>query len=131
MLTDLRLTLVEGNNLVSSVNSLSQRLGLDASSGRSESHAKTVSIAEYRKTISDATQLVNQLTLLTKTVDKLLQSPAWVTLQPLLERSVDRVGAKGEQIIDHTFRQVVLLMLIGVIAYVVARLLYQYLSKRI
>jgi len=131
VLTDLRLTLVEGNNLVASVNSLTKQLGLEASSGKAESKAKPVSIDDYRKTIADATQLVNQLNTLTNSVDQILQSPAWEKLQPLMDKSVDRVGAEGEQMIDHTFRQVVLLILISMVGYVVARLLYQYLSKKI
>ena len=38
---------------------------------------------------------------------------------------------ESEEVVDHTFRQVILLIFIWLFAYVAARLMYQYLSKRL
>ena len=92
--------------------------------------AAPVSIEDYRKTIVDATQMVKQLTTLTKSMDQLLRTPAWEKLQPLLEKSVATVGDESEQIIDHTFRQGIYLILIALVGYVIARLAYQLLAGK-
>jgi hypothetical protein len=41
------------------------------------------------------------------------------------------VGNEGEELIDHSFRQAVLLILIAMGAYVIARLIYNYLNKKL
>ena len=51
-------------------------------------------------------------------------------LLPQLVDTVDRVGQEGEELIDHTFRQGVVLILIWFVVYVLARLAHQVLGKR-
>jgi hypothetical protein len=75
--------------------------------------------------------MLAQVNTLTKSMDQLLGSPAWGKFQSLLDKSVDRVGVESEQIIDHSFRQGVLLILIALVGFVIARLAYQYLAGKI
>ena len=130
LISEFRLTLVEGNKLIVSAGALSKQLGIKASPEKAGAEAP-VNIEDYRKTIVDATQMVIQLHALTKSMDQLLRSPSWEKFQPLLDKSVDKVGAESEQVIDHTFRQVALLILITLIGYVVARLAYQLIAGKI
>ena len=75
--------------------------------------------------------MVTQVNALTKSMDQLLRSPAWEQFQPLLDKSVNRVGDESDKVLNHIFRLGALLILIAVIGYVVARLLYQLLAGKI
>jgi len=44
---------------------------------------------------------------------------------------IDNVERESEELVDHTFRQVILLILIGMVAYISAKLAYDYLKKRL
>jgi len=129
LISEFRLTLTEGNKLIVSADALAKQLGIKASPEK-PGDAAPVNIEDYRKTIVDATQMVTQVTALTKSMDQLMRSPAWEKFQTLLDKSVDRVGNESEQVIDHTFRQGALLILIALIGYVVARLAYQLLARK-
>ena len=50
---------------------------------------------------------------------------------PELVKAIDQVGNEGEEIIDHSFRQTVLLILIAMGAYIVARLIYNFLNQKL
>jgi hypothetical protein len=127
VLSELRLALAEGNKLMDSVGLLTKQLKPEASTAG----AKPFDIGEYRRTIADGTQLIIQTQSLTQSVDQLLQSPSWEKLQPLLTKSVESIGGESEKIINQSFRRGVLLILIWFICYVIARLLYLQLSKKL
>ena len=130
LISEFRLTLAEGNKLIVSAGALTKQLGIKASPEKAGA-AAPVNIEDYRKTIVDATQMVAQVNTLTESMDQLLRTPAWEKLQPLLEKSVATVGDESEQIIDHTFRQGIYLILIALVGYVIARLAYQLLAGKI
>jgi len=50
---------------------------------------------------------------------------------PELVKAIDQVGNEGEELIDHSFQQGILLILIAMGAYVIARLIYNYLNKKL
>ena len=52
-------------------------------------------------------------------------------LLPELVKAIDQVGNEGEELVDHSFRQGVLFILIAMGAYVVARLIYNFLNKKL
>jgi hypothetical protein len=50
---------------------------------------------------------------------------------PELIKAIDQVGNEGEELIDHSFRQAVLLILIAMGAYIIGRLIYNFLNKKL
>ncbi len=126
LLTDLKETLTAGNNLVVSTNSLAERLNLGATPESSE----PFDINDYKETLREATETVTKLNSLVGEANRLLNSPGMENLLPKLEKTIDRVGAEGGEVIDHTFVRGVFLLLIWLVGYFLARLALQYLAKR-
>jgi len=52
-------------------------------------------------------------------------------LLPQLIDAIDSVEGEGEELIDHSFRQALLLILLAMGAYVVARLIYNFLNQKL
>jgi hypothetical protein len=52
-------------------------------------------------------------------------------LLPQLIKAIDDVERESEELVDHTVHQVILLIVIGMVAYIVARLIYSYLNKKL
>jgi hypothetical protein len=73
---------------------------------------------------------VTQLNSLVGEADRLLNSPGVGNLLPRLEKTIDRVGAEGNEVIDHTFVRGVFLLLIWLVGYFLVKLALQYLAKR-
>jgi hypothetical protein len=129
ILTELKQTVTEGNKLLVSANTLADQLNLGASTESSED-AEPFNINDYKETVAEATITVIQLNALVESMDQLLNSAGMEKLLPRLHQTIDRAGDEGEKLIDHSFRQGVLLLMAWVLAYVVARLLAGYLSDR-
>ena len=64
-------------------------------------------------------------------LDRFINSPAAGRLLPQIENAISRAGEEGEGLIDHTVRQAVLLILIWIVAYIIAKLIVNYFSKKI
>jgi hypothetical protein len=126
ILTEVRQTVIEGNKLIVSVNSLTDQLNLGSSSEDSE----PFDINEYKETITEATMTVTQLNSLVESLDRFLSSPGMEKLLPEIENAISQAGDEGEELIDHSFRQAALLILIWFVAYIIARLLVNYFSKK-
>ncbi len=86
--------------------------------------SKPFDIKEYQDTIAEVTTLVESTNQLVGTVglEKLL---------PELVKAIDQVESGGAKIIDHSFRQAVWLILIAMGAYIIARLIYNFLNKKL
>ena len=69
--------------------------------------------------------------MLVETTNKLVGTVGLEELLPQLINAIDRVEGEGEELIDHTFRQGILFILIAMGAYVVARLIYNSLNKKL
>ena len=130
ILTELRQTVTEGNKLIVSANSLAEQFNLGSRSEPSKD-AKTFEINDYKKTIAEANVMVIQLNSLVVAMDQLLNSPGMEKLLPKLDATIDRVGDEGEQLIDHTFRQGILLLVVWVVGYIIARLVVNFFSKKL
>jgi hypothetical protein len=104
-------------------NSLTDKFNVGQPSAEPED-SKPFDIKEYQDTIAEVTTLVESTNQLVGTVglEKLL---------PELVKAIDQVGNEGEELIDHSFRQAVLLILIAMGAYIVARLIYNFLNKKL
>jgi hypothetical protein len=123
LVTELRKTIEGSNNLLLSVNTLAETLNVGEPSPEPKD-AKPFDIKEYQDTIAEVTTLVESTNQLVGTVglEKLL---------PELVKTIDQVGSEGEELIDHSFRQALILILIAMGAYVVARLIYNFLNKKL
>ena len=86
--------------------------------------SKPFDIKEYQDTIAEVTTLVDS-------TNRLVATAGLETLLPQLINAIDRIEGEGEELIDHSFRQAILLILIAMGAYVVARLVYNLLNHKI
>ena len=123
LVTELRKTIEGSNTLLLTVNTLTDKFNVGEPSPEPKD-SKPFDIKEYQDTIAGVTTLVESTNQLVGTVglEKLL---------PELVKAIDQVSNEGEEIIDHSFRQGVLFILIAMGAYVIARLVYKYLNKKL
>jgi hypothetical protein len=123
LVTELRKAIEGGNNLLLTAKTLTEKFNVGQPTAVLKD-SKPFDIKEYQDTIAQVTTLVESTNQLVGTVglEKLL---------PELVKAVDQVGNEGEELIDHSFRQGILLILIAMGAYVIARLIYNYLNKKL
>ena len=127
LLTELRQTLTEGNSVLQSFNEISNKFGTDTPPDYSEPS----DIKDYKETLAVAKDTVQELNTLVKSANLLLTSPGWEKLLPKLTETLNVVEQESEEVVDHTFRKAILLVLIWLVGYVIARLMYQFLSRRL
>ena len=123
LVTELRKTIEGSNTLLLTVNTLTDKFKVGEPSPEPKD-SKPFDIKEYQDTIAEVTTLV-------ETTNQLVGTVGLEKLLPELVKAVDQVGNEGEELIDHSFRQGILLILIAMGAYVVARLIYNYLNKKL
>ncbi len=115
---------IEGsNNLLLTANTLTEKFNIGEPSAEPKD-SKPFDIKEYQDTIAEVTTLV-------ETTNRLITAVGLEELLPQLIDAIDRVEGEGEELIDHSFRQGVLFILIAMGAYVIARLIYNYLNKKL
>jgi hypothetical protein len=51
-------------------------------------------------------------------------------LIPAIAKAMDRAEREGEELVDHTMRQAIILIVIGLIGYLVATLFIRYVSNK-
>ena len=123
LVTELRKTIEGSNNLLLTVSTLAEKFKVGEPSPEPKD-SKPFDIKEYQDTIAEVTTLV-------ETTNQLVGTVGLEKLLPELVKAVDQVGNEGEELIDHSFRQGILLILIAMGAYVIARLIYNYLNKKL
>jgi hypothetical protein len=123
LVTELRKAIEGGNNLLLAANTLAEKFNVGEPSAKPKD-SKPFDIKEYQDTISQVTTLVESTNQLVGTV-------GLEELLPQLISAIDRVEGEGEELIDHSFRQGILLILIAMGAYVIARLIYNFLNMKI
>jgi len=123
LVTELRKTVEGSNNLLLTVNTLTEKFNVGEPSPEPKD-SKPFDIKEYQDTIAAVTSLV-------ETTNQLVGTVGLETLLPELVKTIDQVSNEGEEIIDHSFRQGVLFILIAMGAYVVAKLIYNFLNKKL
>jgi hypothetical protein len=121
--TEIRKAIEGGNNLLLTANTLTEKFNVGEPSTEPKD-SKPFDIKEYQDTIAEVTTLVESTNRLVGTVglEKLL---------PDLVKAIDQVEREGEELIDHSFRQAILLILIAMGAYIIARLIYNFLNKKL
>jgi hypothetical protein len=132
VLSELRQTLVAGNDLTVSAGTLVDKLGLGppAEGSPLAEPAKPFDIDDYRATLVEAGAAIRDLDNLLGTAQRLLDSPGGSQLLPQLLGSIDDVGDESLKIIDRAFLLAALLIVITIAGIVAARLAYRWLSMR-
>ena len=123
LVTELRKTIEGSNTLLLTVNTLTDKFKVGEPSPEPKD-SKPFDIKEYQDTIAEVTTLV-------ETTNQLVGTVGLEKLLPELVKAIDQVGNEGEELIDHSFQQGILLILIAMGAYVIARLIYNYLNKKL
>jgi uncharacterized protein YdcH (DUF465 family) len=129
LVTELRQTLSEGNNLILSATTLAEKLHLDAPAGTPD-ESKPFEIKEYRDTIAEVSVTATKFTTLVDKINGLVTSDGLERLLSQIDKTIDKVEGEGEKVIDHTFRQAILLILIWLAGYVLVRLILHRLAKK-
>jgi len=123
LVTEIRKAIEGGNNLLLAANTLSEKFNVGQPSAEPKD-SKPFDIKEYQDTIAEVTTLV-------ETTNQLVGTVGLEKLLPELVKAIDQVGNEGEELIDHSFRQGILFILIAMGAYVIARLIYNFLNKKL
>jgi len=130
LVTELRKALEEGNKVLVAANALTDKFGIsDPSDG--SGNAKPFDIADYQATVVEVGLTTDKLTRLAESTNRLVGTDGLEKLFPQLIKAIDDVGRESEELIDHSFRQALILILIAMGAYIVARLIYSYLNKKL
>jgi len=130
LVTELRQTLAEGNNLLLTANTLTDKFNGGKPSGEPK-ESKPFDIQDYRETAAEVTGTVRELQKLVDSTDRLIAGVDLEKLLPELIRTIDRVEKETEELGTHGFLLGVLTILIAMVGYVIARLIYDYLSKKL
>ncbi|MDX2452706.1 hypothetical protein [Desulfosarcina sp.] len=127
LLGELRQTLLVGNDLLLSVNTLTQTLDLGPKETQSDATAKPFEIKEYQATLKEASITIRQLHEMLKTVDQMDLDKAL----PQIVSAVETIEDRGEKWVFFAFFLGVALILVFLIGAVVASLVYRHFAHRI
>jgi len=125
VLTDIKQAATEADKFMVSLNSFTDYL----ESEPAEDSIPFI-IGDYKETAVEIAAAGARLNSLVDSLDRFLNSPGMEKLLPQFDEAVRRAGDEGEKLIDHTFRQMVVLILIWFVAYVIGRLVVNYFSKK-
>jgi hypothetical protein len=126
LFADLRQTFESGNEFVESVNALATRF----TSVHASDQDKPYDIRDYQRTLSELSNSARELTILAASLERVSDKVAAGQLIPQLVDAMDKAESEGEKLIDHTMHQMILLIVIGLIGYIFARLLIKYFSVK-
>jgi hypothetical protein len=121
-LADLKETMTAGHTLVASTETLVSRLGFEPGQ---------FGINDTREILAEASVTARQVRGAIEATERLMSSPDWERIYPLLDKSVGRVGDEGEGFVDYTFRHALWLIVIVMVGLIPVRLISQYLSERL
>ena len=130
LVSELSKALEEGNKVLVSANTLTDKFGIGDPSD-SLNDGKPFDIDDYRATVAEVGNTTDKLTRLAESTTRLVGTDGLEKLLPQLLKAIDDVERESEELVDHTVRQVILLIGIAMVAYIVARLIYSYLNKRL
>jgi len=130
LVAELSKALEEGNKVLVSANTLTDKFGIGDPSD-SPGDAKPFDIDDYQATVVEVANTADKLTRLAESTTRLVGTDGLEKLLPQFIKAIDDVERESEELVDHTVRQVILLIGIGMVAYIIARLIYSYLNKRL
>jgi hypothetical protein len=127
LLPEIKNTLDAGTSLMAEVNRTMVSLEPLLASMRSEkpgSDAEPMKIKEIAETSRQVTEMVNAL-------ERLLVSPGWSEQGPGLMDVVHRMETSSQKILDSTFRNMVILVLVFMASLLVTLLVYRMITERV
>jgi len=127
LLSEVQLTLTEGNKLIGSADSLVNSLNLGQGETKTAAPAKPFDIKDYQVTLKEASSTILQLHGLVRTID---QMGLEKTL-PQIVKAVETVEAKGEKWVFYSFILGIALIVIFLVGAVIASLIYKHFAFRI
>jgi hypothetical protein len=126
LLTDLKLTLVSGNDLLISTNSILDRLNFGQRAVGVTEPSKPFEIKDYQATLQEVSTTIVRLHELVKTIDQMgLENKL-----PALTKAIEKIGRQGEEWVLQAFMLGVVLILILLIGSVFAMLTYRYVTQK-
>lgn len=127
LLTELRQTLLSGNDLLVTTNLLLEKFAVGAPS---DTPSRPFDIKDYRDTVSEVSNTAQELTTLVNSTNQLVTSVGLEQLLPKIVEAIAQVEEEGLKIIDHSFRQAVLLIIIWMVAYILAKTIINYVTRQ-
>jgi hypothetical protein len=131
LLADLNQTLTTGNNLVTSVNSLTDKLGMGQPKEPADEPSEPFDIKDYQETMVQASNVIAQVDGLLRTMEQVVSSPGWEKTLKVFVETVDRAEKEGEEFVDHTVWKIILLIVIFLFGLLIVLICQQYFSKRV
>ena len=126
LLTDLKLMLASGNDLLISTNATLDRLNLGQREVGTTEPSKPFYIKDYQATLQEASRAIVTLHELVKTIDQLgLENNL-----PAITNAIEKIGQQGEEWVLLAFMLGVVLILILLIGSVFAMLSYRYIAQK-
>jgi len=126
LLTDLKLTLVSGNDLLISSNAILDRLNFGQREGDATEPSKPFDIKDYQATLQGASTAIVRLHELVKTIDQM----GLENRLPVITKAIDKIGRQGEEWVLQAFMLGVVLILILLIGSVFAMICYRYFAQK-
>ena len=127
VLSDLQQTLTSGNDLLVTTKLLLEKFKVDTAS---EESARPFDIREYRDTVAEVSSTAQDLTALVNSTNQFVNTVGIDQLLPKIVAAIDAAEDEGRKIIDHSFRQAVLLIIIWIVGYVIARIIVARATRR-
>jgi hypothetical protein len=131
LLGDLNQTLTTANNLVTSANSLTDKLGMGQPKEPAKEPSEPFDIKDYQETMVQASSIIEQVDGLLRTMEEVVSSPGWEKTLTVFMNSVDRASKTGEEFVDHTIWRVIFLIVIFLFGLLIVLICQQYFSKRV
>jgi len=135
LLTDLRQTLAAGNDLTVSVGGLVEafRPGPpdEGTPVARRKPPRPFDIDDYRHALVEARTTIRDLNSLLGSTQQLLDSHGASELLPQLATAIDKAGNESRAVADHLFLRSLLVIVIALTGYVIARLVHEWLALRL
>jgi hypothetical protein len=126
LLTELKMTLVSGNELLVSTNALLAHLNVGQAEGGETALSRPFDIKDYQATLQEASTAIVKLDGLVKTIDQMgLENKL-----PTIITAIEKLGQQGEEWVLQAFMLGVVLILILLIGLVFAMLSYRYIAQK-
>jgi archaellum component FlaC len=128
LLRDLNQTLETGSQLAERINTT--LVSAASLSSQPESDSEPFKIKEYTESIIEVQKAAQDLGGLVKSMDQLLASPNVEKLMVRVFETLDRFENEGEELIDHTSRETLILILVFLFGALLTMLIYKFVSER-
>ena len=124
VLGDLRETLEAGNQLIASINTLTDHQGKPAG------QAKPFDIGDYQKTLVELSNSAQELTKLANTVERISSDIGVDELIPIVIKAMEEAESESEKLAKYATRMILVVIGVWFVAYVIAKLMILFASKR-